>query len=66
MTLFSAKDGRSLWSNTFNAGLADIFAIEDDISQQVVSQLRLRLSPDERLRLTKHHTSSARGVPSTT
>jgi eukaryotic-like serine/threonine-protein kinase len=59
MTLFSAKDGRSLWSNTFNAGLADIFAIEDEISQQVVSQLRLRLSPDERLRLTKHHTSNA-------
>jgi eukaryotic-like serine/threonine-protein kinase len=58
MTLFRAKDGRSIWSNTFNAGVADIFAIEDDISEQVVSQLRLRLSPAERLRLTKHHTSS--------
>jgi serine/threonine-protein kinase len=57
MTLLRAGDGAALWSRTFNANLADIFAIEDEISQQVVSQLRLRLSPDQQLRLTKHSTT---------
>ena len=58
MTLLRAGDGVALWSETFNASVQDIFTVEDEISQRVVSQLRLRLSPEERLRLTKHHTSS--------
>ena len=34
------------------------FALEDEISQRVVSQLRLQLSAADRLRLTKQHTSN--------
>jgi serine/threonine-protein kinase len=58
MRLLRAGDGASLWSETFNAATQDIFAVEDDISQRVASQLRLQLSAAERMRLTKHHTSS--------
>jgi eukaryotic-like serine/threonine-protein kinase len=58
MTLMRASDGTSLWSETFNVGLKDLFTLEDEIASNVVSQLRLRLSADERLRLTKHHTAS--------
>ena len=57
MTLLRAGDGAALWSRTFNADVADIFAIEDEISQQVVSQLRVQLRPEQQLLLVKHHTS---------
>jgi eukaryotic-like serine/threonine-protein kinase len=58
MTLLRTADGTTLWSETFNVEFKDVFALEDEIAAGVVSQLRLRLSADERLRLTKHHTSS--------
>ena len=58
MTLLRTGDGTALWSETFNVEFKDVFALEDEIAAGVVSQLRLRLSANERLRLTKHHTSS--------
>ena len=58
MTLLRATDGTSLWSETFNVGFKDVFTLEDEIAGKVVSQLRLHLSADERLRLTRHHTAS--------
>ena len=58
MSLFRVRDGVALWTDTFNVRVDDMFDLEDEISQQVVSQLRLQLSASERLRLTKHHTSN--------
>jgi TolB-like protein/Tfp pilus assembly protein PilF len=58
LTLLRAGDGTTLWSETFNVEFKDVFALEDEIAAGVVSQLRLRLSADERMRLTKHHTAS--------
>jgi TolB-like protein len=58
MALLRTSDGTTLWSETFNVEFKDVFALEDEIAAGVVSQLRLRLSADERLRLTKHHTAS--------
>jgi serine/threonine-protein kinase len=58
MSLFRVRDGAALWTDTFNVSVDDLFALEDEISQRVVSQLRLQLSAAERLRLTKHHTSN--------
>ncbi len=58
VSLFRVRDGAALWSDTFNVSVDDLFALEDEISQRVVSQLRLQLSAAERLRLTKQHTSN--------
>ena len=58
MTLLRVSDGATLLTRTFNTAFADVFAIEDEIATGVVSELRASLSPSERLRLTKHHTSS--------
>ena len=57
MTLVRVSDGAVLWSRTFNTGFADVFAVEDEIATDVVSELRLSLTQAERSRLTKHHTS---------
>jgi eukaryotic-like serine/threonine-protein kinase len=58
VSLLRVRDGAALWSDTFNVSVDDLFALEDEISQRVVSQLRLQLSAAERLRLTKQHTSN--------
>jgi TolB-like protein len=58
MTLVRVSDGATLWSQTFNTVFADVFAVEDEIATGVVSQLRMGLSQAERMRLSKHHTSS--------
>ena len=58
MTLVRVSDGATLWSRTFNTAFAHVFAIEDEIATGVVSELRASLSQSERMRLTKHHTSS--------
>ena len=58
MTLVRVSDGARLWSRTFNTAFADVFAVEDEIATGVASELRVSLSPSERARLTKHHTSS--------
>ena len=42
-----SKDGYELWSNQFDRGVADAFAIQDEIARAVVAALRLRLQPDQ-------------------
>ncbi len=58
LNLVRVSDGASLWSRSFNTGFNDIFAVEDEIAQQVVGELRPRLTPTEQARLTKRYTSS--------
>ena len=41
--LVKVADGYHLWSETFDRTLEDIFAVQDDIAQSVVKELRTRL-----------------------
>jgi adenylate cyclase len=41
--LIDARTNRHLWSETFDRTLDDIFAIQDEISAEVVNQLKLKL-----------------------
>lgn len=41
--LINAEDGFQLWSKVFDGELSDIFAVQDEISRQVVSGLKLPL-----------------------
>jgi DNA-binding winged helix-turn-helix (wHTH) protein/TolB-like protein len=56
VNLLRFGDGASLWAHTFNMRFTDIFAIQDEVSQQVTAQLRLKLSPAEQARLAKRYT----------
>ncbi len=58
VNLLRVEDGTSLWAEKFDERFTDLFAIQDRLSQQVAQRLRLRLSPSQQARLTKHHTSS--------
>ncbi|CAN5786187.1 serine/threonine-protein kinase [soil metagenome] len=42
--LIDASNGFQLWSETYDRELSDIFAVQDEISQAIVSVLRIRLT----------------------
>ncbi len=56
--LVSVSDGASLWSETFDEKFTDVFAVQDTISERVTGALALRLSGEEKRRLTKRYTEN--------
>jgi serine/threonine protein kinase/tetratricopeptide (TPR) repeat protein len=44
--LVSAQDGYQLWSQSFDTELADVFAVQDQISGAVVTALKLKVLPN--------------------
>ena len=45
--LVNVADGYHLWSDTYDRTMDDIFAVQDDIAQSVVGELRTRLMGDQ-------------------
>jgi TolB-like protein/Flp pilus assembly protein TadD len=58
--LIDVAGGLHLWSERFDREMADVFAIEDEIAENVVRALRLFLREDERRALAKLPTSNVR------
>ncbi len=56
--LINVPDGSSLWAETFDEQAADVFLVQDVISQKVVEALAGRLSGEERKRLSKRGTEN--------
>ncbi|MDD1632596.1 MAG: winged helix-turn-helix domain-containing protein, partial [Methylococcaceae bacterium] len=54
--LIETADGGHLWSDRFDLGASDIFAIQDEIARAVVSALRIKLPGLEETRLMRRHT----------
>jgi non-specific serine/threonine protein kinase len=52
-----ARDSQ-LWGAHYNRKLEDIFAVEQDIANEISAKLRLRLTSSDRERLAKRHTAS--------
>jgi len=57
--LVDVATGSQLWGAQYNRKLGDIFAIQDDISEEISGRLRLRLTGSEKRRLTKRQTDDA-------
>ncbi|BCH21959.1 hypothetical protein MesoLjLc_15830 [Mesorhizobium sp. L-8-10] len=59
--LLEGKSGELLWAERFDRELADIFAIQDEITEAVVRHLELELLPEERraMRQTRTHSIEA-------
>ncbi len=56
--LLAVASGFSLWAGTFDEVLTEIFALQDAISERVVTALSLKLSAEEKTHLIKHHTEN--------
>jgi serine/threonine protein kinase/Flp pilus assembly protein TadD len=46
--LVDARTDRHLWAQTYDRDLADVFAIQSEIAEQIVSQLKSKVSPQEK------------------
>jgi len=58
VNLLRVADGQSLWTDKFDLPTADIFTIQDNVSQQVAARLRLQLDPSQQARLVKRYTQN--------
>ena len=56
--LISAADSYHLWSETYDRELEDIFAIQDDIAQSIVTALKATLTGEEREKLVTPKTDN--------
>jgi serine/threonine protein kinase/Tfp pilus assembly protein PilF len=56
--LIDAKSGSYLWSDRFDRKLVDIFAIQDEIAQEVVKALKIKLLGGEEHSLIKNYTAN--------
>ena len=56
--LVRVSDGSELWGGRYNKKLADVFAVQNEIANEISETLRLKLNSDEQKRVTKHSTDS--------
>jgi serine/threonine-protein kinase len=54
--LSDARTGRVLWAETYDRELSDVFALQSEIAQKIVSQLQVTISPEERARIEERPT----------
>ena len=57
--LLRVRDGASLWSGKFDADATDLFRMEDSIAEQVTQALLLKLTGEERVRMSRRYTDNA-------
>lgn len=58
--LLRLRDGASLWTEMIEEQFTNIFAVEDSISEQVARVLKLKLSGEEKQKLTKRYTENVK------
>ncbi len=51
--LIDATSGSHLWAERYDRDLTDIFAVQDEVTQQIVGALKVTLSPAEKARLVE-------------
>ena len=56
--LYDAVSGQRLWGATYDRELKDMFAIQSDLAEQIVTALNARLSADERAALRREPTAN--------
>lgn len=49
--LIEAESGVQLWAERFDGTLHDVFALQDEVTRQIVASLQLRLTDQERVQL---------------
>jgi tetratricopeptide (TPR) repeat protein len=57
--LIKSNDGYHMWSQTYDRELTDVFAIQEDIAEQVVDALKVTLLGEDTARLARRPTDNA-------
>src|SRR5712692_4602353 len=56
--LVDVDKGAQLWGDQYNRKLADVFAVQQEISQQISEKLRVRLTGEDKTRMAKRGTTN--------
>ena len=51
--LIDAESGAHLWADRFDRDLTDIFAVQDELTQVIISALKVKLTPEKKGRLAR-------------
>jgi TolB-like protein/class 3 adenylate cyclase/Flp pilus assembly protein TadD len=54
--LIDARNDAHVWAERYDRELADVFAIESELAEQIVSKLKARLAPDEKAAIEERPT----------
>jgi serine/threonine protein kinase/tetratricopeptide (TPR) repeat protein len=57
--LVDTRTNHQIWGEQYNRKLTDVMAIQEEISQEISDKLRVRLTGEDKRRLTKRHTENA-------
>src|SRR5437016_2876451 len=57
--LINADTDEHIWAEDYDRDLTDVFAIQTDLAQKIVSTLRAKLSPSEKARLDRRPTENS-------
>jgi adenylate cyclase len=56
--LTDAGSGRQIWAERYDGEITNVFGLQDEITQQVVSALAIKLTRDERKKLARRQTNN--------
>jgi adenylate cyclase len=56
--LVEADSGDNIWAERFERPISDVFAVQDEITRQIVMELEVELVEGERARIWRHQTKS--------
>ncbi len=56
--LVDVADGSQIWGEQYNRLALNIFAVQEEIAREVSEKLRLKLTSEERLRLSRRYTAN--------
>jgi adenylate cyclase len=56
--LIDATTGEHLWSERYDRPLKDIFALQDEIGRKIIASLAMKLTDEDRGRLTREYTGN--------
>jgi adenylate cyclase len=54
--LIDAASGAHIWADRFDRDLTDIFAVQDELRQEIISALKVKLTPEKKDRLARKDT----------
>jgi eukaryotic-like serine/threonine-protein kinase len=56
--LSDTRDNHHIWGEQYNRNLADVAAVQEEISRQIADMLRLKLTNEQRQRISKKYTDN--------
>ena len=54
--LIDATTGRHLWADRYDGSLADVFALQDEVTRKIIAELKVHLTPTEQARQARKGT----------